>query len=109
MIAIDRAVIVKRKRILAAADVAGIDAAQAEGFQVPDQCAIAGTRLGKGVDALAKVRDQRQHGSPWRRVEIGLAALEVGSLTHQQLSVSGGADSSREPMSGPSAFIVVGA
>ena len=42
---------VERKRILAGAYVASIDAAQAEGFQVPDQCAIAGTRLGKGADA----------------------------------------------------------
>ena len=48
---IDRAVMVERKRILAGADVAGIDAAQAEGFQMPDQVAVAGTRLGKGPDA----------------------------------------------------------
>ena len=82
MIAIGRAVIVERKRILAGADVAAIDAAQAEGFQMPDQSAVAGTRLGKGPDA-AKVRDQRQHRGPWRRVEISLAALEVGSLAHQ--------------------------
>ena len=46
---IGRAVMVERKRILAGADVAGIDAAQAEGFQVPDQIAITGTGLGKGA------------------------------------------------------------
>ena len=45
---------VERKRILAAADVAGIDAAQAERFQMPDQVAVAGTRLGKGPDAAAR-------------------------------------------------------
>ena len=34
---VGRAVMVERKRILTGADVAGIDAAQAEGFQMPDQ------------------------------------------------------------------------
>ena len=82
MIAVGRAVMVEHKRILAGADVAAIDAAQAEGFQMPDQGAVAGTGLGKAADA-AKVRDQRHHCCPWRRVEIGLAALEVGSLAHQ--------------------------
>ena len=52
---------------------------------MPDQRAIASTRLGKGSDAAAKVRDQRHHRCPWRRVEISLAALEVGSLAHQPL------------------------
>ena len=42
---------VERKRILAGADVAGIDAAQAERFQMPDQVAVAGAWLGKGSDA----------------------------------------------------------
>ena len=60
---------------------------------MPDQRAVTGTRLGKGPDARAKIRDQRQHRCPWRRIEIRLAALEVGSLAHQQLSVSGGSDS----------------
>ena len=48
---IGRAVMVERKRILAGADVAAIDAAQAEGFQMPDQVAITSTRFGKGPDA----------------------------------------------------------
>ena len=53
--------------------------------EVPDQCAITGTRLGKGADP-AKVRDQRQHSCPWRRIEIGRAALEVASLAHQPVT-----------------------
>ena len=78
---IGHAVLLDRERILAGANVAGIDAAQAEGFKVPDQRPVAGTGLSKAADA-AKVRDQRHHCCPWRRVEISLAALEVGSLAH---------------------------
>ena len=48
---VGRAVMVERKRILTVADVAGIDTAQAEFFQMPDQRTVAGTRLGKGPDA----------------------------------------------------------
>ncbi|MET4240774.1 hypothetical protein [Bradyrhizobium sp. RT10b] len=48
---------------------------------MPDKVALASTRLGKGPDAT-EVRDQRGHSGPWRRVEIGLAAFKVGSLTH---------------------------
>ena len=51
---IGRAVMVERKRILAGADVAGIDTAQAKGFQVPDQRAVTSTRLGKGSDATGE-------------------------------------------------------
>src|SRR6478672_10912347 len=81
---ISRAVIVERKRVLTVVDVAAIDAAQAKGFQVPDQRAITRARLGKGSDApAAKVRNQRHHCCPWRRIEISFAALEVASLAHQ--------------------------
>ena len=45
---------VDRQRILAAAYVTAIDAAQAEGFQMPDQRAVTSARLGKGSDALAR-------------------------------------------------------
>jgi hypothetical protein len=70
--------------ILASADVAAVDAAQAEGFQIPNQIAFASAGLGKGSDSAgAKERDQRRHRLRWRRVEVALAALEVGSLAHQ--------------------------
>jgi hypothetical protein len=49
---------------------------------VPDQIAFTGAGRGKGSDA-AKLRNQRHRRSPWRRVEISLAALEIGSLAHQ--------------------------
>ena len=79
---IGRAVMVERKRILAGTDVAAIDTAQAEGFQMPDQRAVAGTRLGK---ACGRREDAGSAAPPlpWRRVEISLAALEVGTLAHQ--------------------------
>jgi hypothetical protein len=67
---------VDRKCVLAGADVALPDAAQAERFKMPDQIAVAGTRLGKGT-YTAQVRDERRDSSPWRRVEVSLAALEV--------------------------------
>ena len=72
---------VERKRILAAADVAGIDAAQPEGFQMAHQRAVTAARLGERAHA-AQLRDQRQHRRARRRVEIALTALEVGSLAH---------------------------
>jgi hypothetical protein len=78
---VNRTIMIEGKRILTGADVAGVDAAQAKGFQVPDQIAGAGTRLGKFLHA-AKVRDQRHYCRPWRRVEISLATLELGSLAH---------------------------
>ena len=84
---IGRAVMVECKRILTVTDVAGIDTAQAEDFQMPHQCAVASTRLGKAADAT-KVRNQRDHCCRWRRVEISLAALEVGPLAHQLAPVS---------------------
>jgi hypothetical protein len=62
-------------------DVALIDAAQPEGFQMPDKRTVTAARLGKRPDA-AQVRDQRHHRCPWRRIEISLAALEIGSLTY---------------------------
>src|SRR4051812_16163225 len=77
--AIGRAKMVERKRILTAADVATIDALQSELFKMPDQVALASARLGKGPDVV-QVRNQRDHRSPWCWVEVGLAALEVGSL-----------------------------
>ena len=54
---------------------------------MPDQSAVPSTRLGKGPDAT-KARNQRYHCRPWRRVEISLTALEVGSLAHQTAPVS---------------------
>jgi hypothetical protein len=51
---------------------------------MPDQRAITGALLGKATDA-AKLRDQRRHRRPWRRIEISLAALEFRSLTHRQV------------------------
>ena len=51
---VGRAVMVERKRILAGADVAGIDATQAERFQMPDQITVAGTGLGEGSDPAAR-------------------------------------------------------
>jgi hypothetical protein len=42
----------KRERVLAGRNVAGIDAAQAEGFQVPRQIAVAGARLGECTHAV---------------------------------------------------------
>ena len=52
--------------------VAAVDAAQALGFQMPDQRAVHGTRLGKATDTV-KVPNQILHRRPWRRVEISLA------------------------------------
>ena len=78
---IGRAVMVERKRILAGADVAGIDAAQAEGFQMPDQRAVASTRLGEACGCRAGTGS----AAPPLPVASGrnrLAALEVGSLAH---------------------------
>ena len=79
---VGRAVMVERKRILAGADVAGIDAAQAERFQMPDQRAVASTGLGKGADR----REGTESAAPPLPVASGrnrLAALEVGSLAHR--------------------------
>jgi hypothetical protein len=58
---------------------------------VPDQIAFTGAGRGKGSDA-AKLRNQRHRRSPWRRVEISLAALEIGSLTRRLPAL---------PLSGP--------
>ena len=63
---IDRTVMAHRQRVLAGADVAGIDASQAEGFQMPDQVTIAGT-------GSAKVRMPRRYG-----IIGGTAARGVG-------------------------------
>ena len=69
---------VEFKRILPRADVAGIDAAQAEGFQMPNQITCACAGLGKSLDPLTtKERNQRQHRWVRRRVEVGHAALEL--------------------------------
>jgi hypothetical protein len=75
------AVMVERKRIVTVADVATVNATQAEGFEVSDQRAVPSTRLGKATDPT-KVRNQRHRCRPWCRVEVCLPALEVGSLAH---------------------------
>src|SRR5258705_7456041 len=92
--AIGRAVMVERKRVLPGADVAGIGAAHAEGFQMPDQCAVAAAWFGKTADS-AKVRDQRQHRCPRRRVKIRLTSRKTRTLTHLLLSYSGCATRTR--------------
>jgi hypothetical protein len=53
--AIGRAVLVESKRILAGANLAGIDTAQAEILEMPYQRAVASTGLGKAADS-AKMR-----------------------------------------------------
>jgi hypothetical protein len=77
--AIGRAVGVDRERVLAEANI--IDAAQAERFQMLDKIAVAGAWLREGAYA-AQVRNQWHDGSPWRRVEVSLAAFEFSSLAH---------------------------
>lgn len=54
---VGRAVMVERKRILTGADVTGADAAQAKPFEMPHQCAAAGTGLGEAAHAT-EVRNQ---------------------------------------------------
>jgi hypothetical protein len=50
------------ERVLAGRDVAAIDAAQPEGFKMPDQIVVTAARLSKRPDAAAaQVRDQRRH------------------------------------------------
>jgi hypothetical protein len=61
--------VLERECILAAANVASIDTAQAERFQVADQRAVAGTRLGKGSDATAA--KMRKSAAPQRPVASG--------------------------------------
>ena len=71
--------------VLAGRDVAGIDAAQPEGFQMAHQGAVTATRLGERANA-AQIRDQRQHRRARRRVEVARSALEAGSLAHHPAS-----------------------
>ena len=75
------AIRVHRQGVLAGCDVAGIGAAQPEGFQMAHQRAVTAARLGKLADA-AQVRDQRWHRSGRRRVEIARDSLEIGTLAH---------------------------
>ena len=77
------AVGIDRKRVLAGADVAAIDASQLVRFQMPNQIAIAGARFGESANAT-QVRDQGRHSSPWCRIEVGFAAFEVRSFAHQR-------------------------
>src|SRR4029079_18986280 len=79
---VSRAVMIKFQRILAGPDIASIDTPQTKPFEMAHQVPVAGTGLGEGTDAV-QVRNQRHHRCPWRRVEISLTALEVGSLTHR--------------------------
>src|SRR6478672_10143137 len=58
---------------------------EAEGFQMPDQVALACAGLGEALDAfVAKIRNQRQRSSQRRRVEVQRArfVLVFGSLAH---------------------------
>ena len=72
---------IEQQGVLAVTDVASIGAAQAAGFQMPNQRAVASARFGKGPDAMQE-RNQWHHGRHWRRVEITCATLKIGSLAH---------------------------
>jgi hypothetical protein len=86
---IGRAIGIDRKGILSSADVALPNAAQTKRFQMPDQIAITSARFCKGVNAV-QVRNQRHHRRPGRRIEISLAAFEVGSFAHLGFSLTHG-------------------
>ena len=49
-----------------------------------DQCAVSRARLAERADpGSAQVRNERQHGSARRRVEVPLAAIEsIAALAH---------------------------
>jgi hypothetical protein len=54
------------------------------GFEMSDQRAVTGTRFGEGADATQVRAESAEAPRLWCRVEINLAALELGSLTHRQ-------------------------
>src|SRR6476469_1830396 len=72
-------VVLECERVLTGANIAAVDAAQPESFEVPDQVTFAPARFGEGLNAL-KVRSQQQYRSPRRSVKISLATFEFGSL-----------------------------
>ena len=64
------------QRVLAAGNITGINADEAERLQMPDQAPVTAAWLGKPAHAV-QVGDQRLHRLEWGWVEIQLATLFV--------------------------------
>ena len=75
---------VERKRILAGTDVAGIDASQAEPFQMPDQVAVSSARLCKAPDSA---KGPRSAAAPlslvWRKIALAAPCLRCAQIEAQ--------------------------